>query len=226
MQPCQPVGLQYSGAPQSAEALRLSNPHAPLRFTSRALTQPSASVSNLMSSYCHFLTRAVGRLLHGQEKPAADLGNTPCVPSRNLQQLEILWYLLVVGTASVIGSAFTAHRNCSPGMAPRGHRDRISVPEHHANRHHALVDAIISVVLLIAVQFVCRPGEQCTSPPDCDKAPSHISHVTNRLSPRRLRRTSPRGPDDAAARRCPCDTIDHGFLRSMKSDCVLVHRKL
>ncbi|XPS80820.1 hypothetical protein M3J09_012766 [Ascochyta lentis] len=32
-------------------------------------------------------------------------------------------------TASVIGSAFTAHRNCSPGMAPRDHRDRIPMPE-------------------------------------------------------------------------------------------------
>jgi hypothetical protein len=38
VQPCKPVGLQYSGAPQSAEALRLSNPQAPLRFTSRSHT--------------------------------------------------------------------------------------------------------------------------------------------------------------------------------------------
>ena len=81
MQPYKPVGLQYSGAPQSAEALGLSNPQAPLRFTSRALTQPSASVSNLVSSCCQVLTRALGRLLHSSKEAVSRLGEHIAISS-------------------------------------------------------------------------------------------------------------------------------------------------
>jgi hypothetical protein len=139
VQPCGPVAVEYGGG--AAKASRLFSSQAPLRFTRPSLTA-QCTFSSFPLQHCAAapsLSPAHYTLTHALEhrsaqKPAPDLGcpfPRACHIAISRSSKEV--GRLRRGTASVIGSAFTAHRNWCSGMAPRDHRNYLLVPERHAN---------------------------------------------------------------------------------------------
>ncbi|KAJ4993571.1 hypothetical protein SVAN01_01119 [Stagonosporopsis vannaccii] len=113
VQPCKPVAVQYGGGAAICEVIQPSGTTARHQSRSHSPAQP-----------LHFTIAGSGQLVADTrlgEHSVRAASQSPA--ARNVRR----------GKAGVIGSAFTAHRNCSMGMAPRPHRDRLLVPEHHAN---------------------------------------------------------------------------------------------
>jgi hypothetical protein len=153
VQPCEPVAVQYGGTPQSAEALRLSSPQAPLCFT-----RPSLTAQRIPSSLRTALTRALGRRRTGQRRSRHPTWGTPY---RNLQLLRILVGGRRASLAPLLRRIAIAARVwrretiviISPCLS--------TVPTlHHAD---VVVDCC---ALLIVCHCVRRVGEQCDLPPE------------------------------------------------------------